>query len=93
MGSGIGSILIDRLVKSVDDLVQATLPAGFAIATKAFPLSEVETVWGTAGDIPRVVFQIPQTASHADCFKMVALLFEEADQLADSTRLKKFIKQ
>lgn len=93
MGSGIGSIPIDRLVKSVEDLMQATVPAGFAIATKAFPLSKVETVWGTAGNIPRVVFQIPQTASPAECFTMVALSFEEADQLADSTRLKKFIKQ
>jgi NADPH:quinone reductase-like Zn-dependent oxidoreductase len=59
MGSGIGSIPIDRLVKSVEDLMQATVAAGFAITTKAFPLSEVETVWGTAGNIPRVVFQIP----------------------------------
>lgn len=73
--------------------MQATVPAGFAIATKAFPLSKLETVWGPAGNIPRVVFQIPQTASAAGCFTMVALSFEEADQLADSTRLKKFIKQ
>jgi hypothetical protein len=82
MGSGIGSIPIDRLVKSVEDLMQAAVPAGFAFATKAFPLSKVETVWGTAGNIPRVVFQIPQTASPAECFTMVALSFEEADQLA-----------
>lgn len=60
--------------------MQATVPAGFAIATKAFPLSKVETVWGTAGNILRVVFQIPQTASPAECFTMVALSFEEADQ-------------
>jgi len=58
MGSGIGSIPIDRLVKSVEDLMQAAVPAGFAISTQTFPLSEVETVWNTAGNIPRAVFQI-----------------------------------
>ena len=58
MGSGIGSIPMDRLLKSVEDLMQATVPAGFAIATKVRPLSEVETVWSTAGNIPRTVFQI-----------------------------------
>ncbi len=58
MGSGIGSIPIDRLVKSVEDLMHATVRAGFAISTKTFPLSDVETVWNTAGNIPRVVFQI-----------------------------------
>lgn len=58
MGSGIGSIPIDRLIKSIEGLMQATVPAGFAISTKTFPLSEVETVWNTAGNIPRAVFQI-----------------------------------
>ena len=58
MGSGIGSIPLDRLVKSVQELMLAAIPAGFAIATKTFPLSEVETVWDTAGSVPRVVFQM-----------------------------------
>lgn len=58
MGSGIGSIPIDRLIKSVEQLMQAAVTAGFAIATKVFPLSEVETVWGTAGNSPRAVFQM-----------------------------------
>lgn len=52
MGTGIGSIPIDRLVKSVEDLMQATVPSGFAIATKAFPLSKVETVRGTGWQYP-----------------------------------------
>jgi len=57
MGSGIGSIPIDRLVKSIEALMHAAVPAGFVIATKTFPLSEVETVWSTARNIPRAVFQ------------------------------------
>jgi NADPH:quinone reductase-like Zn-dependent oxidoreductase len=58
MGSGIGSISIDRLVKCVGDLMQAVIPGRFAIATKTFPLSEVEAVWGLDGNVPRAVFQI-----------------------------------
>ncbi len=58
MGSGIGSISTDRLVKSIAALLQAAIPARFTIATKTFPLSEVETVWESAGNSPRAVFQI-----------------------------------
>ena len=58
MGSGIGSIPVDRLVKSIDDLMQATVPGGLKIATKTFPLSAVEETWPTAGNIPRPVFLV-----------------------------------
>lgn len=58
MGSGIGSIPLENLVKSIDELMQATVPGGFKIATKTLPLSEVERVWATADSIPRIVFQI-----------------------------------
>jgi NADPH:quinone reductase-like Zn-dependent oxidoreductase len=58
MGSGIGSIPMDRLVKSIDELMQAALPGGFEIATRVFPLSEVEHVWAEAGSMPRAVFQL-----------------------------------
>jgi NADPH:quinone reductase-like Zn-dependent oxidoreductase len=58
MGSGIGSISMERLVISIGALMQAAVPGGFAIATKTFPLPEVETVWETAGSMPRVVFHI-----------------------------------
>jgi NADPH:quinone reductase-like Zn-dependent oxidoreductase len=58
MGSGIGSIPVDQLVKSIDDLMKATVPGGFKIETRTFPLSEVENVWATAGNIPRTVFEI-----------------------------------
>jgi hypothetical protein len=39
--------------------MQAALPGGFEIATKTFPLSEVEQVWATAENMPRTVFQMP----------------------------------
>jgi NADPH:quinone reductase-like Zn-dependent oxidoreductase len=58
MGSGIGSIPVDRIVKSIDDLMKATVPGGFAIETKTFLLSEVENVWAAAGNMPRTVFKI-----------------------------------
>jgi NADPH:quinone reductase-like Zn-dependent oxidoreductase len=58
MGSGIGSISMDGMVKSIGELMQATVSAGFEIATKTFPLSEVENVWAAANSMPRTVFQM-----------------------------------
>jgi len=58
MGSGIGSIPVDRLVKSIDDLMQATVPGRFEIATTTIPLSAVEGTWSTAGNTPRTVFKM-----------------------------------
>ena len=58
MGSGINSVPLDRLVKSIDDLMKATVPAGFKIETRTSPVSEVENVWATAGNMPRTVFEI-----------------------------------
>jgi NADPH:quinone reductase-like Zn-dependent oxidoreductase len=43
MGSGIGSIAVDRIMKSIDNLMNATIPGGFAIETKTFPLPKLET--------------------------------------------------
>jgi NADPH:quinone reductase-like Zn-dependent oxidoreductase len=56
MGSGIGSIPLNRLMKVVAELLQATIPGGFAIAAKAIPLSQVEKAWNTAAVLPRIVF-------------------------------------
>lgn len=58
MGSGIGSIPVDRMVKSIGELMQATLPGAFEIATQTFPLSEVEYVWDVVRSSGRTVFQI-----------------------------------
>jgi NADPH:quinone reductase-like Zn-dependent oxidoreductase len=59
MGSGIGSIPMDRLLTSIGELLQAAVPGGFEIATEMFPLSAVERVWDAASSMPRIVFQIP----------------------------------
>jgi NADPH:quinone reductase-like Zn-dependent oxidoreductase len=59
MGSGIGGIGLDRLVKSTDELLRATIPGAFNIASKGFPLSEVEHVWAAADTMPRIVFRTP----------------------------------
>ena len=59
MGSGIGSIPMHSILKSTGELMRATVPSGFEIATKAFPLSEVEHVWAAANSKPRTVFQMP----------------------------------
>jgi NADPH:quinone reductase-like Zn-dependent oxidoreductase len=56
MGSGIGSIPMDRLVGCVGELLEATVPAGFQIAAKPYPLSDVERVWASADTSPRTVF-------------------------------------
>jgi len=58
MGSGIGSIPMDGIVRSIGELMRATIPGGFEIATKIFPLSEVERVWASTNSMPRTVFQI-----------------------------------
>jgi NADPH:quinone reductase-like Zn-dependent oxidoreductase len=58
MGSGIGSIPVEGLVKSIGELMHATVPGGFKIATQTFPLSDVERVWTAADTMPRAVFQI-----------------------------------
>lgn len=45
MGSGIGSIPLDRLVAAAGGLLQAVMPGGFAIAVEPAPLSAVEQAW------------------------------------------------
>jgi NADPH:quinone reductase-like Zn-dependent oxidoreductase len=62
MGSGIGSISLDRMVKAAGDLLQATVPGGFRIATHPVPLSAVETAWMVDAGSARTVFTIdPRT--------------------------------
>jgi NADPH:quinone reductase-like Zn-dependent oxidoreductase len=58
MGSGIGSISLDRLVKAVDGLLRATIPGGFQIAHKSVPLSEVEQAWPKDDSTRRTVFTV-----------------------------------
>jgi NADPH:quinone reductase-like Zn-dependent oxidoreductase len=58
MGSGIGSVPLDRFVHAVSGLLQAAVPAGFAIAAHAVPLSEVEQAWPHDESTRRTVFII-----------------------------------
>jgi NADPH:quinone reductase-like Zn-dependent oxidoreductase len=58
MGSGIGSIPFNRLVQAVDELLQATAPAGFKIATTPVPLSDVEQAWTRDDGAGRTVFTV-----------------------------------
>jgi NADPH:quinone reductase-like Zn-dependent oxidoreductase len=56
MGSGIGSIPLDQLLRSIRALLEATVAAGFKIATHATPLSEVERAWPNDNNGRRTVF-------------------------------------
>ncbi|WP_158809516.1 zinc-binding alcohol dehydrogenase family protein [Beijerinckia sp. L45] len=58
MGSGIGSIPLDRLIHAAGAVLQAAVPGGFAIATKPVPLSTVEAAWPLDDSRRRTVFTI-----------------------------------
>jgi NADPH:quinone reductase-like Zn-dependent oxidoreductase len=55
MGSGIGSIPLDRFVHAIYGLLHATVPGGFQIAAKPVPLSEVERAWPNDDSTRRTV--------------------------------------
>jgi NADPH:quinone reductase-like Zn-dependent oxidoreductase len=56
MGSGIGSIALDRLVAAAGAVLQATVPAGLTIAMTPAPLSDVEQAWLRDDSTRRTVF-------------------------------------
>jgi len=58
MGSGVGSVSREALVRSIGKVFEAVGPAGLVVDTRVVPLSEVEEVWETAGGKPRVVFVV-----------------------------------
>jgi NADPH:quinone reductase-like Zn-dependent oxidoreductase len=45
MGSGIGSVPLDRMLNAIRELLQATVPGGFRIAMTPVCLSNVEDAW------------------------------------------------
>ncbi len=45
MGSGMGSVGASSLLQAIRSVFAAVQPAGLKIATKVFPLAEVEEVW------------------------------------------------
>lgn len=58
MGSGLGSIPLDRIVRTIDELLQAAARQSFEFATQPVPLREVERAWAGDACIPRIVFRI-----------------------------------
>ncbi len=58
MGSGIGSVPFNRLLKAIESVLQASIPGGFEIATTTVPLSEVTTAWSTETSQARTVFLV-----------------------------------
>lgn len=58
MGSGLGSVALPRIIRTVDELFQAAAKGGFEIATKPVPLSQVEQAWAGNSTMPRIVFTL-----------------------------------
>jgi NADPH:quinone reductase-like Zn-dependent oxidoreductase len=58
MGSGLGSIPLDRLLACIGALLHAAGPGGFEIATTAVSLSEVEQAWTSDDSTRRTVFTL-----------------------------------
>ncbi len=67
MGSGIGSVTLEGLVRAIGGVMQAAIPAGLRIATHAVPLSDVTQAWAAEDGSARTVFtiggQAPQPTS------------------------------
>ncbi|MDR3481194.1 MAG: zinc-binding alcohol dehydrogenase family protein [Burkholderiaceae bacterium] len=58
MGSGIGSVSPDRLIKAIGEVFAAAIPARFTVATQVISLSEVERAWKTDDSRKRIVFSL-----------------------------------
>ncbi|WP_322053153.1 quinone oxidoreductase family protein [Paraburkholderia bannensis] len=55
MGSGIGSVPLTRLLHSVEQVLQAAIPARLQIATHTAPLADIASQWGQVERRERVV--------------------------------------
>jgi NADPH:quinone reductase-like Zn-dependent oxidoreductase len=58
MGSGMGSVPLDRLLRCIGELLHAAVPGGFEIAAKAVPLADVEQAWPQDDSTRRTVFTL-----------------------------------
>jgi NADPH:quinone reductase-like Zn-dependent oxidoreductase len=56
MGSGIGSVPMERMFQAIAELLRATTPAGLQVAFKPVPLNDVETAWPLDDSARRTVF-------------------------------------
>jgi hypothetical protein len=55
MGSGIGSIPLERMIAVTGELLQAAVPVGLRIAVDPVPLSRIEQSWTRAAGSSRIV--------------------------------------
>jgi len=62
MGSGVGSVPVERLVEGIGALLRATVSSGFKIAAEAVPLSEVERAWAAGDSSRRIVLTMGSPA-------------------------------
>ncbi|HEX2593928.1 MAG TPA: zinc-binding alcohol dehydrogenase family protein [Rhizomicrobium sp.] len=58
MGSGIGSVSLERLLAAVESVLQAAVPGKFTVATQQVPLSDVERAWSSDDAAGRIVFTV-----------------------------------
>jgi len=58
MGSGIGSVAYDRFISAIAGILQATASAGFKIATRPVPLSQIEETWSQTDSTQRTVLTV-----------------------------------
>lgn len=58
MGCGLGSVSPQAIARACGELFEAVVGGGFAIATSAVPLSEIEQIWPMPGFNPRIVFTV-----------------------------------
>ena len=56
MGSGLGSVGLDRLVAAIDGVLRVAVPARLMLDHRTLPLSAVGTAWNEDGDGTRMVF-------------------------------------
>jgi NADPH:quinone reductase-like Zn-dependent oxidoreductase len=56
MGSGIGSVPLDRLVAVIGEVMEMAVPARLSVEAEAVPLSEIEQAWTRDADRKRLVF-------------------------------------
>lgn len=57
-GSGLGSVAPGRLIGIIGNLLAATPSAGFKIATRTVPLTDVAATWSTDDSRRRIVFTV-----------------------------------
>jgi NADPH:quinone reductase-like Zn-dependent oxidoreductase len=58
MGTGLGSVHLDRLVEDIGEVLRATKPRHFAVKTTTEPLANVEKAWLADTGTPRMVFLV-----------------------------------